>query len=126
MVDFPAPKFVSYSYQHSIGGNRVNLQAPALRAVLDDLAIMADSNPVFSGNRICNDRAGTCSDNHGGGGQNVLYAAGGVRWRTDSAAGVDGDDIYLAGNLRQYNGDEAPIGPTDSFLLPAWSGAPHP
>ncbi|MEI7837908.1 MAG: hypothetical protein WCK05_16015, partial [Planctomycetota bacterium] len=126
MVDFPAPKFVSYSYQHSIGLGRLNLQAPALRTVLDDLAIMADSNPLFVDGRIRNDRAGTCSDNHGGAGQNVLYATGEVRWSTTSAAGVGGDDIYLAGNLRRYNGDESPIGPTDSFLLPAWSGAPHP
>lgn len=126
MVDFPAPQFVSYSYQHSIGINRFNLQTPELRPVLDNLAIMADSNPVFSDGRIRNDRAGTCSDNHGGGGQNVLYAAGEVRWCTSSAAGVDGDDIFLAGNRRSYTGEESPIGPTDSFLLPAWSGAPHP
>lgn len=123
MVDFPAPKFVSYSYQYSIG-QAPNLQSPQLGPVLDNLAVMADSNPVFSGGRIRPERAGTCSDNHGGGGQNVLYATGDVRWCGTSAAGVDGDDIYLAGSLRRYNGDEAPIGPTDSFLLPAWSGAP--
>ena len=126
MADFPAPKFVSYSYQYAIGPDRPNLRTPALRAVLEDLAIMADSNPLFADGTVHPDRAGTCSDNHGGGGQNVLYATGEVRWCTTSAAGVDGDDIYLAGNLRRYTGDESPIGPTDTFLLPAWSGPPHP
>ncbi|MEI6467271.1 MAG: family 1 glycosylhydrolase, partial [Verrucomicrobiota bacterium] len=62
--------------------------APHMEA--DDLAIMADSNPLFVDGRIRNDRAGTCSDNHGGAGQNVLYATGEVRWSTTSAAGVGG------------------------------------
>jgi len=123
MFDFPSEKFVSYSYQYSLGPAPLNLRAPQIRTVLDELAIMADSNPVFADGRFHPDRMGACSDNHGGDGQNVLYADGTVRWRTSPTVGVAGDDIYLAGSIRRYNGDEAPAGPTDSFLLPAWSAS---
>ena len=61
------------------------------------------------------------SNNHGADGQNALYLDGRVRWVETTAAGVNADDIYLAANVQNYDGDEVPSGPTDSFLLPAWT-----
>jgi prepilin-type processing-associated H-X9-DG protein len=51
------------------------------------LPLMSDSPPVDL--RVGN------SPNHGGGGQNVLYADGHVRFCTHRAVGVGGDDIFV-------------------------------
>jgi hypothetical protein len=52
----------------------------------DTLPILADQPmPGVQGN----------SRNHGGGGQNVLYVGGVVRWCSVTTAGENGDDIYV-------------------------------
>ena len=61
------------------------------------------------------------SYNHDRAGQNVLYLGGSVVWAETAAVGVDDDNIYLAGDVLEYAGDEAPADDTDSFLLPAYT-----
>lgn len=86
------------------------------------MAILADRNPLFTAGRLRKDRMSRAvSENHARTGQNVLYLDMHVDWTTRPDVGVMGDNIYLSGTRREYVGDEAPVGPTDSFLLPAFS-----
>ena len=63
------------------------------------------------------------SHNHDGDGQNVLYLQGNVAWRPTPAAGVSGDNIFLAEGIEEYVGTEEPTKTTDSFLLPTYSNS---
>ena len=113
MTDFPSPKAISYSYQHS-------LNARLMLHLLDaKMAILADDTPVFVDGRFR--PAGLkceVSENHSDDGQNVLYPDGAVVWTTHSRVGVDQDNIFLAGDISNYTGRERPAHETDSFLLP--------
>ncbi|OQB85917.1 MAG: hypothetical protein BWX88_01534 [Planctomycetes bacterium ADurb.Bin126] len=121
MCDFPGPRFITYSYQHALG------QAPSRRDLRDlavGMAILADETPVFNGVRFLRDRVrASASDNHAQRGQNVLYLDMHVDWRRQAAAGIDGDNIFLARDVYDYTGQEKPADSTDSFLLPAYSGS---
>ena len=119
MTDFPAAKYISYSYQHALGSS-------VLLPAAGEMAILSDKTPVFENGRfraefVSVPRAG--SRNHGRRGQNVLYPDWGVRWRRRATVGVNGDNIFLVQGKEEYDGTEAPANATDSFLLPAWSGA---
>ena len=46
-----------------------------------------------------------------------------VKFAKDANAGVRGNNIYLAEGIYQYRGEETPVSPTDSFLLPAYTAA---
>lgn len=124
MVDFPAAKFVHYSYQHALGANRLCLNDASRCGREKDMAILADATPVFDGGRFdprqANDQA--ASPNHSGKGQNVLFLDWHVAWVDKPTVGVNDNNIYLVDNLYDYKGDEAPASPTDTFLLPAYSG----
>ena len=52
----------------------------------------------------------------------MLYIDGHVEWARTPLAGVNGDNIFIAGKILTYKGDETPVSPTDSFMLPAYSG----
>ena len=118
MVDFPSPQYVSYSYQYSLG-RAVRRDAPELVNVAEQMAILADANPLFDGGRFRRDRLGQgVSENHRCTGQNVLYLSGAVRWFTHARAGVNGNNIWLADGIYEYHGDEKPTSPVDTFLLP--------
>lgn len=126
MVDFPAADFIHYSYQHALGSRGLWRSDRTLQAVQSTMAILADSSPLFSrgsaggrGRRRV-DRP-TTSVNHAHAGQNVLRLDMSVSWVTNADVGVGGDNIYLAGNVLEYQGTETPVGPTDSFLLPAYA-----
>lgn len=119
MTDFPSPKFISYSYQHAVGGNILRLDDPTIAHALEDMAILADQTPVFRDERFQPDRLTAVSENHGSRGMSVLYVPGHVRWVEHADVGVEGDNIFLADDLRDYTGTEAPAQPTDSFLLPS-------
>jgi prepilin-type processing-associated H-X9-DG protein len=121
MTDFPHGTFIGYSYQHTLGRG-LSLNDPALKSVAGDMAILADSNPLFTGGRFQPQRLGNpLSQNHGGKGQNVLYLDGHARWANNAAVGVNGNNIYLADGVFKYRGDETPANPTDTFLLPTYS-----
>jgi len=124
MTDFPSGQYIHFSYQYSIGGRRISLDDKRLAGVRQFMAILADSNPVFAEGRFNRDQVGASSGNHGHRGQNVLYLDMHVLWQKTPTVGVAGDNIYLVGeNTDEYEGDEAPADETDSFLLPAYSGA---
>jgi anti-sigma factor RsiW len=120
-ADFPSAMHITYSYQHTLGGRRLSIKDPALAAVSENMAILSDASPAFAENTFRSDLARKSSPNHGGDGQNVLYLQGNVAWRPTPAAGVSGDNIFLADGVEDYDGDEAPTKETDSFLLPTYS-----
>jgi prepilin-type processing-associated H-X9-DG protein len=116
MSDFPRAENISYSYHHSIGRQLAMDCA-------DNMAVMGDQTPLFKDNRFRPKLVDSAiSENHDRSGQNVWYLDGHVQWAAGPDAGVEGDNIYLVGNIRKYNGDEVPSAPTDTFLLPAWNG----
>jgi len=122
MNDFPDGKFIGYSYHHTRGRQGFRRSNRTIIAVADRMAILADSTPVFVGGRFRPDRAeNAISDNHGGTGQNVLYVDSHVEWVERPTVGVRQDNIFLVEGVSDYRGDEVPSGPTDSFLLPAFS-----
>ena len=124
MVDFPSPEAVGYSYQHTFGANELRRSDPAVATVATSMAILADQSPVFDEPQPrapAHPNADANSHNHGQTGQNVLYLDMHVDWVRTPDAGVMGDNIYLAKGVKTYNGDERPTGPTDTFLLPAYT-----
>ena len=124
MTDFPASKFISYSYQHSLGPKGLWIEDKRLVGVKANMAILADSTPLFDNGQFRRDRVrAPVSANHDGVGQNVLYLDMHVDFRHGPSVGVMGDNIFLAEGVYEYDGDEEPTGPTDTFLLPAFSGA---
>jgi len=123
MVDFPSEEFVSYSYQHALGPRGIASAGEVLKEMQGQMAILADATPVFDGGRFRKDRVRLAtSDNHAHTGQNVLYRDMHAAWATRADVGINGDNIYLAGNRFFYRGDEEPVDAFDSFLLPAHSG----
>ncbi len=120
--DFPAGKFISYSYQHAVGGNVLSRNDPVLAAHADRMAILGDDNPLFADGEFHPSKVSDCvSDNHAGDGQNVLFLDGHVTWSPEATVGVRRNNIYLVDGVRDYTGDERPAHRTDSFLLPAYS-----
>jgi hypothetical protein len=123
MNDFPTGKFINYSYQHTLGGGGICLSNPILAKVAQDMAILADETPMFVDGRFRPDHLNApASPNHSGSGQNVLYLDMHSQWADGPAVGVGGDHIYLVKGINNYRGDEAPSEPTDSFLLPSYTG----
>jgi len=113
MSDFPSSKHVSYSYQHSINARLLLSSLHARKAIL------ADDSPIFDGGQFRPSRVHQgAGPNHGGDGQNVLYPDGSAVWAAHSQVGVNGDNIFLAGDVLSYVGGETPAGEDDSFLLP--------
>jgi hypothetical protein len=122
MSDFPADEFVSYSYQHTLGPHALVRTDPKLSAVAEQMVILADSTPVFRNGRFRSDHVrAAASDNHRGKGQNVLHLDMHVEWSKTPSVGVEGNNIFLAEGIYDYEGKEAPTSPTDTFLLPAYS-----
>jgi hypothetical protein len=111
--DFADASNVSYSFQNQ--GKR-----PLRINVRVRLPVLADRNPFIRGGQFrVPGRTDINSDAHGHGkGQNVQYWDGSVLWRDSAAAGPGGDNIWLAGQQRQYRGTEEPLGETDAFLIP--------
>lgn len=122
MTDFPHPESITYSYQYSIGMPGLWMEDRKLVGVKMSMAILADGTPLFPNGRFRADRVrAPVSDNHDGWGQNVLYLDMHVEFQRRASVGVHGDNIYLSQGIYEYDGDEAPAGPTDTFLLPAFS-----
>ena len=121
MTDFPASRFINYSYQHALGGGGVRRTDPSLAGVTETMAILADETPVFRNGKFWASRVSApTSDNHAGAGQNVLYLDMHVEWTKTASVGVGGNNIYLAEGIYSYRGDETPVSPIDTFLLPAY------
>jgi hypothetical protein len=122
MTDFPGAKNIHYSYQHAVGERDLTYSNPALAAVATTMVILSDSTPFYrNGTFQTEHAANACSENHGRTGQNVLYLDMHVGWASKPSVGVNGNNIFLAEGIYDYCGDERPQGPTDTFLLPAYS-----
>jgi len=120
MNDFPSNENVSYSFQNLFGENRFTAQQRALRwKAAEHMAIMADRTPLLTlgkgGLRLT---PSARSPNHRGKGQNVMFLNGTVKWTVQPRVGIDGDNIWQAADLLDYNGTETPVSATDSFLAP--------
>ncbi len=123
MDDFPAGKFISYSYQYNLGRRPVRRNDPDVLPHAKDLVVLADDNPVFEGGVFHADRLDhPVSRNHDARGQNALYLDGHVAWGASPNLGVANNNIYLVDGVDSYDGTEKPRDKTDSFLLPAFSG----
>jgi hypothetical protein len=77
-------------YAYCIGYEEGHRLCGLHRGSGDGLPILAD----------CSSADGRNSSNHGGGGQNVLYVGGNVRWCVQPTVGLDGDNIYVNRNNR--------------------------
>jgi prepilin-type processing-associated H-X9-DG protein len=119
MLDFPHPKAISYSYQHSIG-KTIRRSSPEYAQAGKNMAILSDATPVFKNGQFdpTSCRRNVVSSNHSQCGQNVLYLDGHVDWADTCRAGVDGNNIWMAEGVTSYKGDEKPVDSLDSFLLP--------
>lgn len=123
MTDFPADRYISYSYQHTRGPRKLTLSDPVLAAVAEHMVILADSTPIFVDGKFRREKVRfAVSENHRSTGQNVLYLDMHVNWVKSPTVGVHGDNIFLVRGKVDYRGDEAPAEPTDTFLLPTFSG----
>ncbi len=142
MSDFPDENCIHYSYQHTLGPYRrdrgdddgqsqrarvrhtpLSTNSPSMQRVARRMVILADSTPLFERGRFHPDRVDCqAGKNHNGDGQNVLYLDMHVEWVENPSVGVNGNNIFLADGIREYDGDETPTDPTDTFLLPTYSG----
>jgi len=122
MIDFPKPKFITYSYQHTLGPRPIRRSDPALLREAERMVILADGTPLFAKGRFHREKlANPISENHGRTGQNVLYLDTHVSWVKHSNVGVGGNNIFLIEGVTDYRGDERPADVTDTFLLPTVS-----
>jgi len=95
-------------YAYSLGYRDAQGRYQGLRrdANSPNIPIMADRPPESGwGNSL----------NHGGGGQNVLYSDGSVRFVPTRTAGVNGDDIYV----NKLNKVAPGLDPFDTVLAPS-------
>lgn len=121
--DFPNGGTISYSYQHTVGAEGFPRPRTVLVRATSSMAILADETPVFRNGRFLRDRVGAAAgDNHDATGQSVLYLDMHVEFQPGADVGVDGNNIFLADGIYDYQGDERPVHATDTFLLPAFSG----
>jgi hypothetical protein len=109
--DFPQACNVSYATLNLTGARHLR---PA-RVV----AYAGDPNPLFVGGRFNPvadpDRAN--SPAHRGRGQTVLTLDGSAAFTTSPICGPRRDNVWLAGNIRHYNGTEGPASDDDAQLV---------
>ncbi len=83
---------------------------------------LSDHNPLFVRGRfddsIDPDQAN--SPNHDGRGQNILRLDGSVEWLTSPMIEKRGDNLWLMGNRRQYDGTETLDDPSDGWMIPGF------
>lgn len=85
------------------------------------MVLIADRNPHFyqgsgKGPRTVSHTLSNSPLHEGGAGQNAIYVDGHGGWYKSPNIGVNGDDIYKAGSVEQYQGTEQPVSETDTFL----------
>ncbi len=83
------------------------------------IAYMSDANPMFVDGRF-DAKVNPMSANsptHGGRGQAVLTLDGTVRQMTTPVYGAKKDNLWMAGDIRYYNGTETTATEDDAFLI---------
>jgi hypothetical protein len=121
--DFPQKSIVSYSFQNLFGDQKFGPQRRQQRwQQAQQLAIMADRTPLLLTNEQLMpelDSANIYSKNHSNlKGQNILVLDGRVLFQQSPYFGPKKDNIWQAGSIYRYNGQEIPADVTDSFLAP--------
>ncbi len=119
MTDWPTPQAVPYSYQNQM------VKVPPRLDSIPTVVILADRNPLFAPDPNNphvvvfqrNVQFTAPSYLHNRRGQNTLMANGAVLWRRDPVM-PNNDNIWLANGITNYQGNESPAGPEDSFLVP--------
>lgn len=113
--DFRQACNVSYASMNLAGSS------PNLRPA-PDVAYLSDGNPLFVRGRFdpSVDADRTNSRAHRGEGQMVLFLDGSAKWTTSPVNGIDRDNFWLAGNIRNYTGVETPVGKHDAHLVPGY------
>ena len=113
--NFPSQANVSYSIQNMAGPFRITFKKTD-----PNMVIVGDANPLFDTDVVQSLLGGPINSSvHGkAAGQNVLYVSGRVVFAKESTCGVQGDDIWRAGDLTKYTGTEVPQCATDTFLIP--------
>jgi hypothetical protein len=116
--DFAEPANSSYSYGYN------NTPRPIkLAEIPTGMGLAGDHNPFFDANAAGTlnpyDEASGNSPAHGNSaGQNVVFVSGWAGWFRQPTVGVDGDNVYRAGKLGRYLGNETPVCPTDTLMVP--------
>ncbi len=123
--DFPKGSVVSYSFQNLFGDSKFSPRERYLRwERARQLAVMADRTPLLSSGiggklRLPNNITEMLSPNHiFERGQNILSLEGNVVWQDSPLFGVNRDNIWQAGDIKEYRGTETPVSATDVFLAP--------
>jgi type II secretory pathway pseudopilin PulG len=122
--NFRSERNLSYSYASPFSNARsyrLNIDNPS------NFALLADKNPGKSATHDVTavapdahpfDMVRANSLNHGGAGQNVLYAQGEVVFKRAPYAGVDYDNIYTVLSQTPLSGEES----TTDFYVPGYFG----
>ncbi len=113
--DFARTCNVSYA-SLNLAGTTPNLRPRT------SIAYLSDTNPLFVGGRFNRslDPDTVNSPAHRGRGQVVLMLDGTVSKLASPIYGNKADNLWLAGNLREYTGTETPTSDTDAFLVPGF------
>lgn len=116
--DFASARNFSYS-SLNMAGTSPNC-APQL-----PIAFLSDPNPLFAFARFDPSIDPSCTNSQahrGGAGQTVLKLDGSVVWLTTPIMNIGGkqDNLWLAGDLRRYEGTESRASDDDAFLVPGY------
>ena len=115
--DWPTASAVSYSYQNQFRPRAAQL------AKFPRMALLADKNPRFEthdGMTLTYHKSmpmSLSSQTHGRFGQNVLFADGSALWYLMPSL-ANGDNIWVADGIEDYEGNETPSREDDVFLVP--------
>ncbi len=118
--DFAEPANNSYSFVFMNYPQGRRAEDPAVQAG-GSRVFAADRNPHFSPQgsgrlQTAAYRVGNSLLHENGAGQNAIHLDGSGGWFTSPNIGVEGDNIYRAGDLVRYQGTEQPLCETDTFL----------
>ena len=117
-TDFEDANYIHYSYTFNSADDkiRINDSPQASKRI-----ILADSSPIMKLGAQANiDASNFISNNHSKSGQNILMLDGHTNWQAATNANF-GDNIFQAGTIKNYKGNEKPATKDDTFLLPAWT-----
>jgi len=130
-TNFPGPKYLNYSMTNVYPSREAIAKGykTFITAFDQSFAVAADLNPgnkdfkTLTLNASEKDKLAGNSRNHGGDGQNVLYADGHVEFQSTPFCGADQDNIYTYGPIDNTTGGDgivgSPVDGKDSVLLPS-------
>ena len=86
------------------------------------IAYLSDRNPLFRNGRFDQTVNPHTANSlvHNGKGQVVLTLDGSARWITTPVYNASGDNLWMAGDIRDYQGTESPTASDDAQLVPGY------